>query len=149
MCFFLYVNAPLFSMLTSSYVSVWWYFIILVLIAGIVGIVFCLLLGLSVLLMHPLYMLCNFTLSVNDPFCQCSLLLIYCYIDIWDCWGCVLSVIAPVRPYMLPPPSCWYVFTSCLTLLSVHPPCFLLICLTFYKCSLLSVILSINVKQYW
>ena len=104
MCFFLSVNDSLISMLPPADAPVRWYIIILILISGVVGIVFFLLLGPSVLLIFPFRLLCQWSLYVNAPFCQCFVPLIDCYIDSWDCWDCVLSIIAPVRPYIHPPP---------------------------------------------
>ena len=150
MCFFFSVNAPLLSMIPSANASARWSIITLILIAGIVGVVFCLLLGPSILFMHPFHMLYQWFFSVNDPFCQFILPLIDLYIDSWDCWDCVLSVIAVFRYYMHPPPtSCWSVFTSCLYLLSIHMSCVLLIGIPLWQWSLLSMILSVDGKQYW
>ena len=90
-------------MLLSADASVRWYIIILILIAGAVGVVFCLLLGPSVLFMRSFHLLCQCSLSINAPFYQCLLPLIYLYIDRWVCWYWVLSVIATVHNYTPPP----------------------------------------------
>ena len=80
-CFFPSVNSPLLSMIPYKNASFCWKFIILILIARIFGILFCLLLGPSVLLMHPFRMLCQCYLSVNASFCQYFILLIDWYIN--------------------------------------------------------------------
>ena len=85
-------------MLLSADASVRWYIIILILIAGIFGVVFCLLLLPSVLLIIPFHMLCQCSLSLNSPFCQWFLPLIDFYIDIWD-YGIVFCLL--LRPSVL------------------------------------------------
>ena len=60
-------------------------------------------------------MLCKCSLFIDDPFWQWLLLLIDFYIDSWDYWDCVLSVIATARPYMHP----LSLLLMCLSLLSV------------------------------
>ena len=104
MCFFLSVNSNLLSMLLFANASVFWYIIILILIAGIVWILFCMLLVPYVLLMYPFHMLCQCSLYANYNFWQCFLPLIDHYIYIWYFWYFVLSIILPVQPYMPPPP---------------------------------------------
>ena len=77
MSFFLSDNDNLLSIIPSVNASFRLYIKILILVAGIVGIVFCMLLGLYILLMRHFRMLCQLPLSVNATFFQCFLTLIY------------------------------------------------------------------------
>ena len=102
--FFISANDILLSIIPSANASFRLQIKILISVAGIVGVVFCLLLVPSILLMCTFHMLCQLTLSDNATFFQCFLPLIDFCIDICDSWDYVHSVIAPIRPYTPPPP---------------------------------------------
>ena len=105
--------------------------------------------------MRTFHLLCQCYFYVNGPFFQCLLPLIYFYIDSRDCWDCFLSVIAPIHPYMTPPPPSVYESfppvlpsyqffcpLSCLYVsLSVNDP--------FYKLSCLLVESNIDSWDCW
>ena len=94
--------------------------------------------------MRTFHLLCQCYFYVNGPFFQCLLPLIYFYIDSRDCWDCFLSVIAPIHPYMTPPPP---LFMN-LSLLFYPPTNFPVLC-PVYTSPFLSMIPSINYLVCW
>ena len=129
MCLFPSADASLLSMLPSANASVIWWIIILIFIAGMGGIAFCLLLEPSIMLMRPLHLLCQCYFSVNTPSCHFFLLLIDFYIDSWNCWDCVLSVIENIS-------SVDASFTYVVSMLPI------------YKCPLLTMLPSVDILIY-
>ena len=114
------------------------------LIAGIVGIVFFLLLEPSILLVCCFHLLCQLSFSVNAHFWQWSFLLIDCYIYIWYFLDCFISIIVHVRPYMRPP----HLMLIRIPLLYDSPINMSVLC-PIDKAPFLSIILSIDDFFCW